>query len=193
MKIVVTAFDAFGEDKINSSLKVLEKIERDIIKITIPTSFKKSSQIIEDIVKNHRPDVVLSLGQAAGRNRISIERVAINIDDARIKDNDSYKPKDKLIRKDGETAYFSNLNIRKIEENLKKENIPCYISNTAGTFVCNHLLYEALFLAKKYNFKAGFIHLPYLKEQVLDKDMSFMELTTMIKAVQNIIDTIKSG
>lgn len=197
MKILLTGFDPFGKDKINPSIELVKKVEEkidkaQIFKLEIPTVFKKSGEILEENIKKIRPDVILCIGQAGGRSSISVERIAINIDDARIDDNDGKKPIDKKIRDDGENAYFSNLPIKKIVEEIKKENIPAEISNSAGTFVCNHLMYEALYLAKKYkNIRAGFIHIPYLPEQVLNKaNTPSMDLENSLKAINIAIKTI---
>ena len=135
---------------------------------------------------------MISIGQAGGRSKITPERIAINIDDARIPDNIGNSPIDEAIRKDGENAYFSTLPIKAIVDELNKNNIPSAISNTAGTFVCNHIMYESLYLAsKKYpNIKAGFIHIPYIEEQVKDKpNMPFMKKEDIIIALELIIKT----
>lgn len=197
MKILLTGFGPFGDDKINPSIELVKRIDEKIdsakiFKIEIPTVFKKSGEILEENIKKIRPDVILSIGQAGGRSAISLERIAINIDDARIFDNLGEKPIDEKIRIDGENAYFSNLPIKKIVEEIKKENIPAEISNSAGTFVCNHLMYEALYLAKKYkNIRAGFIHIPYLPEQVINKtNIPSMDLENSLKAINIAIKTI---
>ena len=123
---------------------------------------------------------------------ITPERIAINIDDARIPDNIGNSPIDEIIRKDGENAYFSTLPIKAIVDELNKNNLPSAISNTAGTFVCNHIMYESLYLtSKKYpNIKAGFIHIPFIEEQVLDKpNIPYMKKEDIIVALELIIKT----
>ena len=197
MKILITGFDPFDKDDINPSIELVKKIDEkidnaQIFKVEIPTVFKKSGEILEENIKKIRPDVILCIGQAGGSPSISVERIAINIDDARIADNLGEKPIDEKIRVDGENAYFSNLPIKKIVEEIKKEKIPAEISNSAGTFVCNHLMYEALYLAKKYkNIKVGFIHIPYLPEQVLNKtNTPSMDLENSLKAINIALKTI---
>lgn len=197
MKILLTAFDPFADEKINPTLEVLKKIEDNIlnvqlIKLELPTVFDKSSKILEEKIKEVKPDVILSLGQAGGRSKITVERIAINIDDANIKDNEGNKPIDQKIRNDGENAYFSTLPIKAVVDEIKKAAIPAEISNTAGTFVCNHIMYEDLYLAEKYgNIKAGFIHIPFLPEQVIDKkDMPSMNISDIKKALEIAIATI---
>ena len=195
MRVLITGFDKFGGESINpSSLcvnslpDVIDNIE--IKKITLPTVFKDSSQVLEENIDSFSPNIVICVGQAGGRSKITPERIAINIDDARIPDNIGNSPIDEAIRKDGENAYFSTLPIKAIVDELNKNNIPSAISNTAGTFVCNHIMYEALYLSsKKYpNIKAGFIHIPYIKEQVIDKpNMPFMKKEEIIQALKIII------
>ena len=197
MRVLITGFDKFGGESINpSSLcvnslpDVIDNIE--IKKITLPTIFKDSSQVLEENIKSFSPNIVICVGQAGGRSKITPERIAINIDDARIPDNIGNSPIDKTIRKDGENAYFSTLPIKAIVDELNKNNIPSTISNTAGTFVCNHIMYESLYLTStKYpNIKAGFIHIPYIEEQVLDKpNMPYMKKEDIIIALELIIKT----
>ena len=197
MKVLITGFDKFGGESINpSSLcvnslpDVIDNIE--IKKITLPTVFKDSSQVLEENIDSFSPNIVICVGQAGGRSKITPERIAINIDDARIPDNTGNSPIDEAIRKDGENAYFSTLPIKAIVDELNKNNIPSAISNTAGTFVCNHIMYEALYLSsKKYpNIKAGFIHIPYIEEQVKDKpNMPFMKKEEIIQTLKIIIKT----
>ena len=197
MKVLITGFDKFGGESINPSslcvnslLDVIDNIE--IKKITLPTIFKDSSQVLEENIKSFSPNIVICVGQAGGRSKITPERIAINIDDARIPDNIGNSPIDEAIRKDGENAYFSSLPIKAIVDELNKNNIPSAISNTAGTFVCNHIMYEALYLtSKKYlNIKAGFIHIPYIEEQIKNKpNMPYMKKEYIITALELIIKT----
>ena len=197
MRVLITGFDKFGGESINPSNlcvnslpDVIDNIE--IKKITLPTVFKDSSRVLEENIDLFSPNIIICVGQAGGRSKITPERIAINIDDARIPDNNGNSPIDETIRKDGENAYFSTLPIKAIVDELNKNNIPSAISNTAGTFVCNHIMYESLYLAsKKYpNIKAGFIHIPYIKEQVKDKpNMPFMKKEDIIIALELIIKT----
>lgn len=141
-----------------------------------------------------RPDVVISIGQAGGRKAITVERVAINVDDALIEDNEGNKPIDEVIREDGENAYFTTLPIKKICQEIKLKNIEAAVSNSAGTFVCNHVMYSVLYKVMKdnnmKNVKAGFIHVPYLPEQAKNKDnMPSMELDDMVRAIKVAIKT----
>ncbi len=207
MKILVTGFDPFGGEPINpaiESVKLLPKeIEgAEIIALEIPTVVHKSLQVIQDAVKKYEPDMVLSIGQAGGRSDITVERIGINIDDCRIKDNEGNQPIDEPIFKDGPAAYFVNLPIKAIVEEIRKIGIPASVSNTAGTFVCNHVTYgvrHMLELEGKGR-KSGFIHIPYLPQQVVEKvgqpsmalDDIVKGLTAAISAMVKYEEDIKS-
>ena len=176
MKILITGFDPFGGENINPALEAVKKLPdtilgQEVIKIEIPTVFRKSLEKIEENIQKHNPDVVISVGQAGGRFGVTPERVAINIDDARIKDNEGNQPIDISIYEDGENAYFSNLPIKVMVKEMNDNGIPASVSNTAGTFVCNHVMYGILYLIdKKYpNIRGGFIHVPYIPSQVTTK------------------------
>ncbi|MBU3228261.1 pyroglutamyl-peptidase I [Clostridium algidicarnis] len=198
MKILVTGFDAFGGESINPALEAVKKISDniegiEIIKIEVPTVFKKSIDTLDKAIEAHKPDVVLCVGQAGGRFDITPEKVAINLDDARIKDNEGNNPIDEPIFKDGETAYFSSLPIKAIVKNIKENNIPSSVSYSAGTFVCNHIMYGLLYLIdKKYkNVKGGFIHVPFIPSQVLEKkNMPSMALEDITKGLEFALKAI---
>ncbi|MFO3715864.1 MULTISPECIES: pyroglutamyl-peptidase I [Anaerococcus] len=197
MKILVTGFDPFGGEPTNPAIESVKRIDdniegAEIIKLEIPTVFHKAADVVEAKIKEVNPDVVLSIGQAGGRYGITVERVAINEDDARIEDNEGNQPIDVVIREDGAPAYFSTLPIKAMVEEIKKENLPASVSNTAGTFVCNHIMYQDLYLAEKYgNIKAGFIHVPFLTEQVVDKkDTASMSLEDIVKGLNAAIRAI---
>lgn len=192
MKVLITGFDPFGGESINPALEAVKKLPdticgAEIIKLEIPTVFRKSLEKIEENIIKHNPDIVISVGQAGGRFGITPERVAINVDDARIPDNESKQPIDVPVFEDGENAYFTTLPIKAMVEEIKKGNIPGSVSNTAGTFVCNHVMYGILYMAaKKYpNIKGGFIHVPYIPSQVLDKpNMPSMSAEDITKGLE---------
>ena len=169
MKILVTGFDPFGGEKVNPALEAVKSLPYEINGAelhwaVIPTVFYKSAEVLEAEIVRYQPDVVLCIGQAGGRAGLTPERVAINQDDARIPDNQGNQPIDTPIRLDGEAAYFSTLPIKAMVQAIKEVGLPATVSNTAGTFVCNHLMYQALYLAdKKFpNMRAGFMHIPYM-------------------------------
>lgn len=197
MKILVTGFDPFGGEPTNPAIESVKRIDEniegaEIIKLEIPTVFHKAADVVEEKIKEVKPDVILSVGQAGGRYGITVERVAINEDDARIEDNEGNQPIDVKIREDGAPAYFASLPIKAMVEEIKKENIPASVSNSAGTFVCNHIMYQDLYLAEKYgDIKAGFIHVPFLTEQVVDKpNTASMSLDDIVRGLNAAIRAI---
>ena len=195
MKIIVTGFDPFGGEMINPSIecvKALPEIEGvELIRLELPTVFKESAKRLNEVINDVKPDAVLSVGQAGGRPGITMERIAINVDDARIPDNISQQPIDEAIQLDGEAAYFTTLPIKRIVKAIREAGIPAEVSNSAGTFVCNHIMYQALFAATKADkpFKAGFMHIPFIPEQTTDKPSLPLEEST--KALQIAIETIR--
>ena len=198
MKILLTAFSPFGGEKINPSLEAVKLVkdkilETDIIKLEVPTVFGKSIKIVADAIEKEKPDYVLCIGQAGGRYGITPERVAINIDDARIPDNEGNQPIDRPIFADGEPAYFSNLPVKSMVEEIRKEGLPASLSNSAGTYVCNHLMYGVLYtLSKKYKgVKGGFIHVPFIPEQTVDKpDKPSMSLPDIVRGLEAAIRAV---
>lgn len=192
MKVLVTGFSPFGGEDINPAYEAIKGLENTIqgaliIKKEISTVFGKSIEELEKTIEVENPDIVICVGQAGGRFDITVERVAINIDDAKIADNEGNQPMDRKIYEDGENAYFSSLPIKAIVKNIKDSGIPASISNTAGTYVCNHLMYGLLYLINnKYtHVRGGFIHVPFLPEQVVSKgntpSMSIENITKAIK------------
>lgn len=175
MKILVTGFDPFGGAKVNpayEAVKLLPDVvgEAQIIKIEIPTVFGRDEEVVRAAVDEHHPDIVLCVGQAGGRSGITVERIAVNLMEARIPDNDGNQPMDKPIKKDGENAYFASVPVKSMVQYIKSANIPARISYTAGTYVCNDIMYRVLYMIdREYpQMKGGFVHVPYLPEQVLE-------------------------
>ena len=198
MKILITGFEPFDGEKLNPSFEAVKGLKdnidgAEIVKAAIPVVFGKSTLKLEEYITKESPDVVICVGQAGGRFDISVERVGINLDDAGIPDNDGNQPIDEMIFNDGENAYFSKLPIKAIVEKMRKENIPVSVSNTAGTYVCNHIMYSLLYLIdKKYtNIRGGFIHVPYITEQIISKrNTPFMELEQITKGLSLAIKAI---
>ena len=202
MKILVTGFDPFGGEKINPALETIKRLPdtilgAQIIKLEIPTVVGKSLAKIKEAVEKENPDVVLSIGQAGGRSEITVERVGINIDDCRIPDNEGNQPIDEPVIKGGPAAYFVTVPIKAIVENIKAHNIPASISNTAGTFICNHVCYGVAHLAAQRTaagkpMKSGFIHIPFLPEQVIGKPAltPSMSLETIVSGITHALEAI---
>lgn len=198
MKILVSGFDPFGGEKVNPAIESVKKLPdtilgAEIIKLEIPTVIGKSIQKIEEAIELHKPDVVISVGQAGGRTDITVERVGVNVDDCRIPDNEGNQPIDEKIVEDGPDAYFVTLPIKAMVEHIQKKGVPASVSNTAGTFICNHVTYGVRHLAEtKYpEMRTGFIHIPFLPQQVLDKKgMPSMELDVIVKGLVAAIEAV---
>lgn len=198
MKILVTGFDPFGSDKINPAIEAVKKLPdtikgAKIIKLEIPTVFNKSAQVVHQAIVKEQPDYVLNVGQAGGRSALTPERVAININDGRIPDNDGYQPLDEPIQPDGDTAYFTQLPIKAMAKAIRAAGLPAIVSNTAGTYVCNHIFYQVQYMrAKEFpKLKAGFIHIPFLPEQVITRpNQPSMALADIVKGLTAAIGAI---
>ncbi|MGL6173187.1 MAG: pyroglutamyl-peptidase I [Cellulosilyticaceae bacterium] len=198
MKVLVTGFDPFGGESINPALEAVKLLPNqigavEVIKLEIPTVFQKSLEKIEEAIEMYKPDAVISIGQAGGRFGVTPERVAINVDDARIADNQGNVPVDTKVFEEGENAYFTNLPIKAMTQAMIQAGIPASVSNTAGTFVCNHVMYGVLYMIhKKYpHMKGGFIHVPYIPAQVTNKpSMPSMSLTDIAKGLEICIQVV---
>ncbi len=203
MKLLLTGFEPFGGEKINPSWEVVQQVSAEgvegveIVTKLLPTVFGRSIDEVIRTIDEEKPDLVISLGQAGGRSEITIERVAINISDAGSPDNDNNQPVDMPIADSGPAAYFSTLPIKAVVEELRRAGIPARVSNTAGTFVCNHVMYGVLhYIAeRKLPIRAGFIHIPYLPEQaVKHRGAPSMSLSDMTRAVKVAISAaVKDG
>ena len=200
-KILITAFEPFGEDTVNPTEEILKALpdhivsassqhEAELIKLVLPVSFKRAQQIAEEAVRRIDPDIIISLGLAGGRAAITPERIAVNCMDARIPDNDGYQPEDLPVVPDGPAAYFSTLPVKRIREAVRTEGIPSELSNSAGTYVCNAVMYRMLHLAAKAGgkFMAGFIHVPYIEEMKKEPSIALEdEILAIESAIKEIL------
>ena len=210
MKILLTGFDPFGGETVNPAFEAVKLLPdtiagAEIVKQEVPTEFIRAGEVLEAAIQANQPDVVICIGQAGGRSAITPEKVAINLMDGRIADNAGYQPIDVTIQEDGETAYFTSLPVKAMVQNIKDAGIPSALSYTAGSYVCNYLMYTLLYLIdKKYpNIRGGFIHVPYVPEQVAAmisatraeaalelhqrSDVASMEQSRIIRAVETAI------
>ena len=190
-KLLITGFDPFGGETINPSweaVKLLpEKIGPYVIhKMEIPTVFEVAAQQVLEKAQQLHPEVILSVGQAGGRSAVTPERVGINMRDARICDNAGNQPQEQTIAPDGPAAYFSTVPCKKMVEAITAAGFPAAVSNTAGTFVCNDVLYTLLHHFNGTAVRAGFIHVPYLPSQGTPN----MELTDIVKALTAAIEAL---
>ncbi|WEV40998.1 pyroglutamyl-peptidase I [Lactobacillus sp. ESL0681] len=198
MKILVTGFDPFGEDKINPAIEAVKRLDDEIagakiVKLEIPTVFGECAEVVHEAIIKHQPDYVLNIGQAGGRYALTPERVAINFDDGRIKDNKGYQPLATPIHEDGQNAYFTQLPVKAIARAIRDAGVPSVVSTTAGTYVCNHIMYQVQYMIDKefHGLKAGFIHIPFLPEQVVDRpDTPSLSLADDVKGITAAIEAI---
>ena len=199
-KLLLTAFTPFDGERINPALEAVKLVKDKIgklkiVKLEVPTVFGKSIETVREAIEREKPDFVLSIGQAGGRAEITPERVAINLNDARIPDNEGNQPIDEPIFPDGENAYFSTLPVKAMVEAIRREGLPSSLSNSAGTYVCNHLMYGVLYyLDKRPSMKAGFIHVPYIPEQVKDKkEMPALPLSDIVRGLEAAIQAVEEN
>ena len=198
MKILLTGFEPFGGESINPAQEAVQLVKDEIkgaqiVKCYVPVVFGKAIDTVHEALKKENPDAVLLIGQAGGRYEITPERIAINCDDGRIPDNEGNQPVDQPIRADGPAAYFSTLPIKKMVQYIKAANVPAAVSNTAGTYVCNHLMYGVLYyLDKEFpNTIGGFMHVPYLHEQVMNKkETASLSKDDVVKGIEAALEAI---
>ncbi|MCU6711958.1 pyroglutamyl-peptidase I [Paenibacillus sp. J5C_2022] len=196
--ILVTGFDPFGGETVNPAWEAVRTLAEHkhadyrIEARQLPTVFDKSIALLKQYMEETEPDVVLCLGQAGGRATFSVERIAVNVNDARIPDNEGKQPIDTPVVEDGPTGYWTTLPIKAIVSGLKEKGIPASISHSAGTFVCNHVFYGLMHEigVAKTGVKGGFIHIPYLPEQAAQHPgQPSMALDTIVNGLVVTIET----
>ena len=188
MKILLTAFDPFGGASVNPALEAVKLVAGnlpgvEIVKLEVPTVFGKSIETVTAAIDREKPDAVLCIGQAGGRPDLTPERIAINVDDARIPDNEGKQLLDTPVVSGGPAAYFATLPIKAMVAAIREAGLPASVSNTAGTFVCNDVLYTVL---HRTDLPACFVHVPYLPEQGhpnLPLEQTIRALTAAIRSL----------
>jgi pyroglutamyl-peptidase len=196
MKVLVTAFDPFGGEDVNPAFEAVKLLPdtlggAEIVKLEVPTIFGKALEKLNAALDAEQPDIAIAVGQAGGRFDITVERVAINVDDARIEDNAGNQPVDEPIAPDGPNAYFATLPIKAMVAAIRESGLPASVSNSAGTFVCNHLMYGLLHWAERHapEMPGGFIHVPFLPEQVIDKrNQPSMSLDDIVRGLTAAVE-----
>jgi pyroglutamyl-peptidase len=194
--VMLTGFEPFLDHPINPSEQLVKALHGEVIngmKIEgriLPVDFKSAGDQIVRLYDELQPDVVISLGLAAGRNRITPERVAININDA-VPDNSGYRPVDEPIVVDGSAAYFSTLPIRRMIEAINESGMPADISNTAGTYLCNHVMYRMLYHIEQAgrSTPSGFVHIPATHELAMHKNYPSWSLDELNRGIRTLIST----
>ena len=199
MKILVTGFDPFGKETINPSYEALKLLPdiidgAKIIKLEVPTAFKRGPQATIDAIEKYRPDYVLCIGQAGGRSQMTPEFVGINYAQARIPDNDEDQPLASPLVSEGPNAYFTQLPVYAMVNKMKENGIPASVSYSAGTYVCNAMLYCVMHaLATKHpTIKGGFMHVPYATEQTVNQPAGTpgMNLSDIAKGIELAVKAI---
>lgn len=192
--VLLTGFEPFGNDTRNPSQEIAGKLDgvvlgrRRVVGRVLPCVFGDSITTLKRLIRQERPELVICLGVAGGRTDITPERVAINLDDARIPDNAGREPEDRPVVRNGPAAYFTTLPIKAIVARLKERDVPASVSPTAGTFVCNHVFYGLMHLLQgKRNIRGGFIHVPFLPEQAQRGEPS-LPLGVMVDAIALAIE-----
>ena len=192
-RLLITGFDPFGENAVNPSWLAVQRLpdrvgEYTLYKLPIPTVFGKASEIILAEAARVCPAVILCVGLAGGRDAVTPERIAVNIRDARIPDNEGYLAQGEPIAPEGPAAYFATVPVEKMARAIRDAGIPAAVSNTAGTYVCNDVLYTLLHRFSGTGVRVGFIHVPYLPEQgspSLPLEQTMAALSAAIRACES--------
>jgi pyroglutamyl-peptidase len=191
-KVLLTGFEPFGKASSNPSGEIVKQISSDnIVTAILPVAYAQSAERLLALIAEHNPDVVICLGQAEGRKEITPERVAINLDDARLADNEGVLRNDVKILEDGPDAYFSTLPIKEIVEAIKAAGVPASVSLSAGAFLCNHVFYVAQNKFAGTKIRSGFVHVPLMDEQAGEfPALPTMPLDQMVKAVRTMLEVL---
>ena len=194
-KLLITGFEPFGGEEINSSWEAVIRLPDEIggygvCKLQIPVEFGDAAEMVLSFAEVFDPDVILCVGQAGGRSAITPELVAINLRYAKIPDNKGAEPKDESINAEGPCAYFSTLPVRQMADAISAAGLPAQVSYSAGAYVCNDLLYKLLANYQNTQTKVGFIHVPYCKEQGKEPNM---ELDDIVRGLTVAIENMEIG
>jgi pyroglutamyl-peptidase len=191
-KVLLTGFEPFGSASSNPSGEIVKQISgENIVTAILPVAYTQSAERLLALIAEHNPDVVISLGQAEGRTQITPEKVAINLDDARLADNEGVVRNDVKILEDGPDAYFSTLPIKEIVEAVKDAGVPAAVSLSAGAFLCNHIFYVAQNKFADTSVRSGFVHVPLMDSQAPEfPGLPTMPLDQMVTAVRAMLEVL---
>ena len=191
-RILITGFEPFGKATLNPSGEIVKRINgENIVTAILPVAYNSSATALLTLIEKHAPEIVIMLGQAEGRNQITPERIAINLDDARIADNEGVIRTNEEIIEGGPVAYRSTLPVIEIVDALKNADIPAAISLSAGAFLCNHIFYVAQNKYEGSSVRSGFIHVPLMDEQSEEfPGLPTLPLDQMVKAIEIILKTL---
>jgi pyroglutamyl-peptidase len=191
-RVLLTGFEPFGKSSLNPSAEIVKRIsDPHVVTAILPVAYAQSAERLITLINEHSPDVVICLGQAEGRKEITPERVAINLDDARLPDNEGVLRNDVKILEDGPDAYFSTLPIKDFVEAIKAKGVPALVSLSAGAFLCNHVFYIAQNKFANTNVRSGFVHVPLMDEQAGEfPGLPTMPLEQMVTAVKAMLEVL---
>lgn len=194
MKILVTGFEPFAGATLNPSGEIVKRLEREgLVTAILPVEYDAATARVLELVEEHQPDAVICLGQAEGRSTISFERVAVNLDDAKLADNAGVTRIDTEINPNGAAAYFTTLPIREMADAVFEAGIPASLSLSAGTFVCNHIFYELQQALAATGVPSGFVHVPLMHEQAPEFDgKPTMAIEDQVAALQVALEVLGS-
>ena len=190
-RVLLTGFEPFAGATLNPSEQIVNTLKARQIEgvelhtAVLPVVFTESSELLRHLIKLHKPDVVICLGQAEGRREISFERVAINLDDARLADNAGRVILDQPVVAGGPSAHFTTLPVKEMVAAVRDEGIAAGLSTTAGTFVCNHIFYAMQHALAETSVVSGFIHVPLMPEQAGEfEGLPTMPLDQQVRAIE---------
>ena len=191
-KVLLTGFEPFGKATLNPSGEIVKQISgENIVTAILPVAYAQSAEALLALVEQHNPDVVISLGQAEGRTQITPERIAINLDDARLADNEGVTRIDEPILVGGPVAYESTLPIKEFVTAINAAGVPAAVSLSAGAFLCNHIFYVAQDRLKGTKVRSGFVHVPLMDEQAGEfPGLPTMSLDQMVKAARAMLEVL---
>ena len=192
MRILLTGFEPFGKATLNPSGEIVKQISgENIVTAILPVAYAQSAERLLQLIAEHNPDVVICLGQAEGRTQITPERIAINLDDARLADNEGVMRNEVPIVLDGPVAYESTLPIKEIVKAINNAGVPAAVSLSAGAFLCNHVFYVAQDHFKGTTVRSGFVHVPLMDEQAGEfSGLPTMPLEQMVTAVRAMLEVL---
>ena len=191
-KVLLTGFEPFGKATLNPSGEIVKQISDDnVVTAILPVAYTQSAEALLALIEHHKPDVVICLGQAEGRTHITPEKIAINLDDARLADNEGVTRIDEPILLGGPVAYESTLPIEEFVTAINAAGVPAAVSLSAGAFLCNHIFYVAQDALKSTKVRSGFVHVPLMDEQAEEfPGLPTMPLDQMVKAVQTMLEVL---
>jgi len=196
--VLLTGFEPFGGETTNPSWSTVQEVARtwsgpeNVVAVELPVDFAAVDRALLDALERVRPDLVICVGQAGGTATLAVERIAINVDDARIPDNHGSQPIDESIVADGPAAYFSTLPIKAAVAELDRLGVAAVVSQTAGTYTCNHVFYRLMHTLEGTDVRGGFVHVPFAPEQTVGTTTASMPIETMVRGLTAILATALS-